>query len=433
MIPTLKTAGVGRRRIDGRFYTLHRLHRDRHERGAVVDLRRLIVLALCLLALLITWSGAPVTADQPGLAASIVRVEDGVSICYTGCAGAVVPSSDASFEQQVIELVNAERAARGLPPLKLSSALRDAARYHATDMAQDGYFEHDTYDRAGGQLKRVCDTWSRIGSYYPSPWGENIAAGYTTPASVMSGWMNSSGHRDNLLNPNHREIGVGYTRGGSWRHYWVQDFGTRSDVYPLVINREAASTDSIHVSLYIYGDWDQVRLRNDGGAWSSWRPFAHTLDWTLPARAGRHTVQAEMRAGGRTTTGSDTISLAAAPALGGLPDEMRFLYSRSDRRLLPGVALGTPRNVGNDARFTWRASVTGSHFQGERLSGQDGDSFRIVPTGLDQAPAGTYRGTATVAVEGLEGVAGSPQQIALTLQVIDRAFEVVYLPTVVKE
>jgi hypothetical protein len=399
----------------------------------------LIAGVLCALILaLVSGSGARVAADPPGPISSIARDlgrkdERGPSFCYSGCGGAIAPPSDVSYEQSVVERVNAERAARGLAPLKLSNALRDAARYHAVDMAQDDYFAHDTYDRVGGDLRRVCDTWSRIRSYYPSPRAENCAAGYSTPADVMSGWMGSSGHRANILNSDHREIGVGYAQGGSWRHYWVQDFGTRGDVYPLVINREAASTNSVHVSLYLHGSWDQVRLRNDGGEWTSWRPFANTLDWTLLARAGERTVEAEMRAGTQTTRSSDTIALIGVPALGGLPDEMRFTYSRSERGLLPTEALGTPSNVGNDDRFTWQAAVTGGHFRGESLSGRDGDAFKIVPVGYEGSAVGTYRGTVTVSVVDPQGVQGSPKQIALVLRVTDALFERVYLPVIAKE
>jgi uncharacterized protein YkwD len=397
-------------------------------------LYRWIAFIPCLLVLLVAWPGAPVTAEPPYLVSSTAwQGEDRLSISYTGCAGAIVSGSDVSYEQAVVQEVNARRAAQGLPPLKLSNALRDAARYHAADMAQDSYFEHDTHDRVGEQLIRVCDTWSRIGSYYPSPRAENIAAGFTTPQSVVSAWMGSGGHRSNILGPDYREIGVGYVRGGSWRHYWVQDFGTRNGVYPLVINREATSTDSVHVSLYLYGSWDQVRLRNDDGPWSSWRPFSHEIDWTLPASAGIHAVWAEMRSGAQAVLSSDTIALSAVPTLGGLPGEVRFLYSIRERRLLPERAWVTPLNTGNDATFAWQVTLSGGRFGGSPLTGQVGDSFQIVPVDFERSTPGTYRGTATVASTGLDGVQDSPQQIDLILEVVDSALEVVYLPVLSRQ
>ena len=75
--------------------------------------------------------------------------------------------------------------------------------------------------------------------------------GQSDPAEVMDAWMSSSGHRANILDTNNWELGVGYYQGGPYGRYWVQDFGRRSGVYPLVIDGEAASTTSRRVSLYI--------------------------------------------------------------------------------------------------------------------------------------------------------------------------------------
>jgi hypothetical protein len=165
---------------------------------------------------------------------------------FSGCGGINQPVVNAEYEQQVVDLVNLERANRGLPPYKRVTALDEAARYHSADLGQDNYFDHNTYDRVNGNLVYVCDTWTRIGKYYAGASGENIAAGYSTPQSVMNGWMNSTGHRNNILSTHSREIGVGYANqsGSDYYHYWTQDFGRRSGVYPLIINRDAASTDS---------------------------------------------------------------------------------------------------------------------------------------------------------------------------------------------
>jgi len=88
---------------------------------------------------------------------------------YTGCGGVPgVPSSNEAYEQQVLERVNTVRADNGLPPLKRVPSLDDAGRYHATDMAQDDYFNHASYDRSGGNLVKACDWSARIQSYYPN-------------------------------------------------------------------------------------------------------------------------------------------------------------------------------------------------------------------------------------------------------------------------
>jgi uncharacterized protein YkwD len=228
---------------------------------------------------------------------------------YNGCGGMNVSVVNAAYEQEVVYLVNQERAKAGLPPLKQSVELDEASRYHAADMAQDGYFKHDSYDLVGDTVVYVCATWDRIKTYYPSPSAENIAAGYGNPTSVMNGWMTSTGHRNNILSAYSWEIGVGYYQGGSYGSYWVQDFGRQSGVYPLIINQEAGNTNSRAVSLYIYGDWNEIRLRNDAGEWSQWMPFQNNLNWELSGGVGTHTVWAEMRNGDGVSSSNDTIVL----------------------------------------------------------------------------------------------------------------------------
>ncbi len=128
--------------------------------------------------------------------------------------------------QAVLNLTNAARIAAGCSPLTLNTKLIAAAQGHALDMLQNDFFAHVGSDGAtvGTRMTRQGYVWSRA--------GENIAAGYTDAASVMDGWMNSSGHRANILNCAYRELGVGYlyepADGGSqrWQYYWVQVFGT---------------------------------------------------------------------------------------------------------------------------------------------------------------------------------------------------------------
>jgi len=229
---------------------------------------------------------------------------------FTGCGGELVSATNTINEARVIELVNEQRAANGLPPMKLNTDLANAARYHAADMKQDDYFNHQTQDRSNGALVRVCSWSDRIKRYYTVYNGlaENIAYGYDSPESVMTGWMNSSGHRANILG-NYREIGVGF-----FDNYWVQDFGDRSNNYPVIINREAAQTDSPQVKLYIYGAWQQMRLRNDDDSWCDWRTFAPEVTWNLRNVGGERRVEVELSNGATSVTSSDTIVLAGTAA-----------------------------------------------------------------------------------------------------------------------
>lgn len=129
-----------------------------------------------------------------------------------------VSSSNLSYEQKVVELVNVERQKAGLPALKMDSAISNVARAKSKDMAVNNYFAHQspTYGSAGDMLRQFGIKWSA--------WGENIAAGQKTPEIVVDAWMNSPGHRANILSSNFSKIGVGYETNSSGRAYWTQMF-----------------------------------------------------------------------------------------------------------------------------------------------------------------------------------------------------------------
>lgn len=120
-------------------------------------------------------------------------------------------------EAEVVRLVNIERQKAGLGPLKASSQLSNVARMKSKDMADKNYFSH-TSPTYGSPF----DMMKQFGISYRTA-GENIAKGYLSPASVMNGWMNSSGHRANILNPSFGTIGVGAYKVGS-TIYWTQMF-----------------------------------------------------------------------------------------------------------------------------------------------------------------------------------------------------------------
>jgi len=232
---------------------------------------------------------------------------------FEGCGGQVFSPINEEFEQAVVEQTNQIRMDTGLAPLKRVENLNRSARYHTADMNANNYFSHDTFDRVDGNLIMVCDTWNRIETFY-SNWyalAENIAAGQQTPEAAIEGWMNSPDHRQNILSDNYWEIGVGYYEGdGEYRYYWGQNFGRSTVHYPLVIDGEKAVANSQTVSLYIYGDWDEIRLRNGASDWSNWVPFENNMQWTLPDAPGLHTVYAEMRSRTRSASASDSIELA---------------------------------------------------------------------------------------------------------------------------
>lgn len=127
-------------------------------------------------------------------------------------------SNIGAYEQQVVDLVNKERAAAGLSPLKVNTALANVAEKKAADMRDNNYFSH-TSPTYGSPF----DMMKQFGISYTSA-GENIAKGQRTPAEVMNGWMNSPGHKANILNSSYTEIGVGYVTDSNGTGYWVQEF-----------------------------------------------------------------------------------------------------------------------------------------------------------------------------------------------------------------
>ncbi|MDM8569671.1 CAP domain-containing protein, partial [Thiotrichales bacterium HSG1] len=128
------------------------------------------------------------------------------------------------YDSELLRLTNIERQNAGLSELTLSSQLGQAAQNHAEDMANNNYFSH-----TGLNASSAGDRISATGYSY-STWGENISAGRVTASDTIQGWMNSQGHRDNILNSNYSEIGFGYANSddSDYQHYWVQVFGKSS-------------------------------------------------------------------------------------------------------------------------------------------------------------------------------------------------------------
>ena len=129
-----------------------------------------------------------------------------------------IPTLDAtvlSYEQEVVDLVNKIRRENGLSELKLNWELSRVARYKSQDMCDNKYFSNTspTYGSPFTMIKN-------FGISYRTA-GENIAKGYRTPQAVVNGWMNSKGHRENILNASFTQIGVGYVSSGN---YWTQMF-----------------------------------------------------------------------------------------------------------------------------------------------------------------------------------------------------------------
>lgn len=124
-------------------------------------------------------------------------------------------STLSAYEQKVVDLTNQERAKNGLAALKVDTALSKVAREKSLDMSNNGYFSHTspTYGSPFDMMKQFGISYQYA--------GENIAMGQRTPEEVVQAWMNSEGHRKNILSANFNYIGVGYVETGN---YWTQMF-----------------------------------------------------------------------------------------------------------------------------------------------------------------------------------------------------------------
>jgi hypothetical protein len=191
------------------------------------------------------------------------------NLALWGTGGAPGPTSAFADDatQQVVTLVNQERAHYGLAPLVVSAELTSSAQGYAREMATRGFFAHVapdgstlvTRDEAAGYRN-----WTYL--------EENLAAGQTSPGEAVSAWMASPAHREDILSPNVRETGVGLDvlPGSPYVYYWVQEFGNRPDVQkvgyvqPPAPAAPANPTWNASTGHQVSGDWlAYVRAHGD--------------------------------------------------------------------------------------------------------------------------------------------------------------------------
>ncbi|MEZ4727931.1 MAG: CAP domain-containing protein [Caldilineaceae bacterium] len=239
-------------------------------------------------------------------------------------------------ELQVVYLTNLKRREQGLAPLRWNRELSESARwfaYNSVEEREGAYCGHaDTENRSPGD-RLILFNYTN-----PNTWGENVVCGFTSPEAAVNGWMNSEGHKKNILQTIYREIGIGYYRNSqTGRGYIVQDFSYDPEYAPVIINNEAPNTTAAEVQLYIYnpaaqsglegmGDAVEMMIANEPSfANAQWEPFAQEKSWTLEAGEGWRAVYVKTRdAQGRTTIVCDTIYLGAT-----LPTETLALKQAS--------------------------------------------------------------------------------------------------------
>lgn len=119
------------------------------------------------------------------------------------------------FEQEVVDLTNQEREKEGLAPLEIDTELSEVARAKSQDMQENNYFDHNSPNYGS-----PFDMMQSFGIDYNTA-GENIAQGQQSPEEVVDAWMNSQGHRENIMNGDFTHIGIGHVEDGN---YWTQMF-----------------------------------------------------------------------------------------------------------------------------------------------------------------------------------------------------------------
>jgi uncharacterized protein YkwD len=398
--------------------------------------RRRIVVSALLVLLLASISMATVRGadgDENPAAIGFIDADGTTSVTQTvvhdsaedlisSSAGAGVPGEP--WGHALVRLTDQKRAKQGVAPLKAASELMDSAQYHSDWMADHDCFAHTCSGETDWVTRIVKAGYSNY-TYL----GENIAAGYTSPGEVIEAWMDSPGHRNNMLNAEFREAGGAYAFSGSayYHHYWTLDLGARNDAqdnpfYPVVIDGEAWSTTSLAANLYVYGQgWaTEMRFRNEGETWSAWESFSAEKRWTLSTSSGSPaTVWAQIRRGSTVLESSDSIYLDLP--LGVTPDSLVFLSVQGSEPTIP---------IGYGVYIDTWADWTGSADQGWiRLSQGAGTGQSTVAIHLEGFPTaeGTHTGTITIKALGMS------VEVQVTLAVTSGSVEQSHVPLMTRD
>jgi len=305
------------------------------------------------------------------------------------------------YEAQTVYYTNLQRAENDLPPLRWNQQLTHAARWFSWDSTENRPANFCGHTDSLGR-----EAWDRAPLFGYLGWAgaENAYCGLMMPDDAVNGWMNSPGHRDNILDPGWREVGLGYydsDKGG----YITQDFGSDAAHAPVVINHEQPSTTNPNVDLYIYdgdpgtfggfGPAQEMQISGDACfASAEWQPYQQQVNWTLePAGEGWQTVYVQTRdALHRSRVVSDVIYYGNPPTAA-MADPVQFSTTSGQVDLV-----GLESNSLPLMQFSlgWQADDSNPTFQrnggtGRRVndaSAWGGTAFR-----MDQAASGAWAWT----------------------------------------
>jgi hypothetical protein len=225
-------------------------------------------------------------------------------------------------------LLNQARLDEGLAPYGFSTLLAAAAQRHADDLVAHGFTDPDDVHLGSDgthEQQRIAEagyaawTWNEGGAIAD----ENVWSG--TIEDGMTFFLEDVPHRDNILSPTYREVGIGVATDADGRNYYVLDFGARPNVLPIFINDGATRTDDPQVAIRLtnedarpggggatfMGRAIEIRISDEPEfndlPWQAWEPL---VPWTLPDTTGEHVVYVQFRdAAGRTAASADTVTL----------------------------------------------------------------------------------------------------------------------------
>jgi uncharacterized protein YkwD len=274
--------------------------------------------------------------------------------------------------QEVRQCANKERAKRGLPHLVDNPILDKAARFHAKNMAKENFFDHtDPKGRGPAERIDIFGSWEAFNGI-----GENIAAGEDGPGQACRDWMESPGHRENILDPKFHAVGGGFAMGDTdYRFYYVQEFGERN-VGPPAPKLTDDPSQQPQVAVRLFNAQDSLTVSVDGQSRATVRagqertvklgrlgPEARIkveafssgsyLSWGIEERSGKRRVYEDARdLGAKASAAAPEVDLASGPE----PLVHRVILDARGR-VLASTSAHPPRLPGPAPRgpiSTWR-------------------------------------------------------------------------------
>ncbi len=215
-------------------------------------------------------------------------------------------SSALEWPHEMVVRVNDYRQRENLPPLKAHPNLMQASQSYAEFMASKEHYGHYGSDGSDPDGRAKA-------SGFLQPVGENIAANQSDPQEVVIAWMNSTGHRKNILSKDYRYVGAGFSQNEKSKLYkrlWVMNYSWGDQGNPLIIDLDAYSTQDDTVDLYVYASKDakDMRFRLGDGEWSEWTPYSPQSQFKLAGELGEKLIQSQVRSrSGKTVSSEDSI------------------------------------------------------------------------------------------------------------------------------